>query len=461
MSATARKKVVVIGGGITGLVAARRLRMLAPQVDVVLLEASDRIGGKILTHDVAGVPVEAGADWFLTRQSAALDLCNELGLGDRLVQPQRTGAYIWSGDRLRRLPPGLVRGIPTKPFSAVRTRSLSPLGALRALAEVLAPRPVTGEDVAIGPLVRRRFGKEVMERLVDPMLAASRSGSADEMSLAAAAPELDNAVRSHRSLLLGLRDAPPPQTSTPPFLGLRGGMTQLVEALAGELRGAEVRLKARVLRIEKRVHRFVVKLGDNELAADAVIAAVPAHAASDVLLSIDVALSNDLDRIHYAPAIVLTLVYPVGAGAPPREGSGLLVPSSENRLLTACAWFSEKWEHARPSDGSTVLRCFVGRADAVTMSDEEIEGEVVREVRRALRLAGPPIETRITRWDAALPVYGVGHPDLVDRIERRSEQHPGLILVGAGYRGSGLPDCILQGTRAAEDTVRRLGVDVG
>ena len=449
--------VVVIGGGITGLVAARRVRMRAPEAQVVLLEADERLGGKIRTDEIAGVPIEAGADWFLTRQPAAVELCRELGLEDRLVAPDRTGALVWSGGRLRRLIPELVRGVPTKPFKAMTAGLLSPLGALRASADLFSPSRLDGADISIGSLVRRRFGNEVMERLVDPLLAASRSGSADEMSLAAAAPEVDRAARSHRSVTRGLRAAQSPHGALPSFLGVRGGMKVLLDALTNDLRGVDVHMGTNVTRLEPRGPKFAIRTSAGELAADAVICAVPASTASQLVEPFDGSLAADLATIEYAPAIVLSLVYPADAGAPPSEGSGMLVPSGEGRLLTACAWFSEKWGHARPPDGSLVLRCFVGRSEALSMTDAGLVDGVASELRDALHLSGPPSEAHVTRWPAALPVYRVGHLDLIDAIEARLERHRGLTLAGAGYRGSGLPDCISQGERAADTVMGLLG----
>lgn len=450
MSHSSVRTVGVVGGGITGLVAAFRLKKLQPRTRVVILEADDRIGGKILTHEVAGVPIEAGADWFVTRQPAALELVHELGLDGELVTPSRSGAYVWSRKKLRRLPPDLVRGVPPRPLAAARAGLLSPQGAVRANRDLLTKEPLTGPDISIGELVRRRLGDEVMERLVDPMLAASRSGSADDMSLAVAAPELDHAARSNKSLLRGLRTAHRQKSEIPPFYGLRGGMGRLVDALQDGSTDVEIRTNTRVTAVRHgEGGGYLLDLDGENLKADGVLVAVPAPAAAAILRPLDPNLSDSLTDIRYSPAIVLTLVYPTGAGAAPAEGSGMLVPSTEARLLTACAWFSEKWEHARPSDGSLVLRCFVGRQDALAMEDEELVSGVAYEIKKSLRLAGPPNRSHVKRWDAALPVYRVGHAQLMDAIEEGVALLPGLELAGAGYRGSGLPDCISQGNAAA------------
>ena len=454
MTATSeRKRVAIVGGGITGLSAAYELR--DANVDVTLLEASERLGGKILTHQVAGVPVEAGADWFLTRQPAALELCRRLGLEDDLVPPDRSGAYIWSRGGLHKMIPQLVRGVPTRPKEAAEGGLVSKAAAMRASLELLNLRPLRGPDVSVGSFVRKRFGHEVMERLVDPMLAASRSGSADEMSLAAAAPELDAAARSHRSVLSALRQAPSPSSDNPPFLGLRGGMSRLSDALVAHLTGLDIRVGTQVAEISRANDRYLV----DGVEADTIILAVPAHAAASLTRSLDTDLARELGRIHFEPAVVVTLAFPPGSGPPPADGSGVLVPSGEKRLLTACAWFSEKWRHAKPDDGSLIVRCFVGRKDALEFSDNDLIAGVTEELRAIAGINGSPREHSVVRWEAALPVFRVGHNEIVDRIEKRLEGLPGIAIAGAGYRGSGLPDCISQGQTAARKALDHLAAN--
>lgn len=442
--------VVVIGGGITGLAAARRITHASSESRVVVLEREARLGGKLLTHDIAGVPVEAGADWFVTRQPAAVQLCRDLGLDDDLVAPERTGAALWSRGNVTPLPPGLVRGIPTDPSAAARAGVLSRRGALRASLDLVWSRRLEGPDISVGAFVRRRFGNEVLERLVGPLLAASRSGSPDDLSLAAAAPEIDVSARSNKSVIRGLRRASAPIAE--PFLGLRGGMRTLLAALRTELGDAEIRTDVDARLVRRTADGYEIDHGGGTLSADAVVIAVPAPSAAGLVGTLDEALAQELGRIEYAPGIVATLVYP--APVRPPAGSGMLVPTREERTLTACAWFSEKWAHARPEDGSLIVRCFVSRASALT--DEEIVGRIVSELEEAVGL-GAPVDHLVTRWNAALPVYRVGHLDLVRRIEERAARLPGVELAGAALRGSGVPDCVLQGHDAADRVAAFLG----
>jgi protoporphyrinogen/coproporphyrinogen III oxidase len=450
---------VVVGGGITGLSAAYELTLRARRGDrILLVEATGRLGGKIRTDTIGGALVEAGPDWFVTRQPAALELCEELGLGEDIVAPSIMGVRIWSRGKLRPLPPGFVRGVPGSPLAVLRSRHLSPVGAVRALGDLVLPGRLSGPDISIGALIRRRFGAEVLERLVDPMLAASRSGHAGDMSLAAGAPEIDEVARSNRSVMLALRRSarsPEGQEGHPKgaFVGVRGGMQRLVDTLVNRLAEAEIRTGARVEEVSSGPGGgYVVVLPGGPLEADGVVLAVPAPAASSLLRNLSPRAAEELEGIVYASVAVIGLVYDPGVVAVPPDVSGWLVPSSEGRLLTGCAWFSGKWPHSAPPDGGEVLRCFAGRAagdPATGHDDAELVRRACAEIEDVIGLTARPRAWAVARWDDALPQYAVGHLDRMARVEHHLEHHRGLIIAGAGYRGSGLPDCIAGGRAAA------------
>jgi oxygen-dependent protoporphyrinogen oxidase len=441
--------VAIVGGGITGLAAARELE-LRSSAEIVLLEASARIGGIIETLEMDGAVVEAGPDWFLTRTDAALEMCRELGLADDLIVPDVIGANIYSGGRLRPLPDGFVRGFPASPRALLRCRHLTVRGRIRALAEITSRSPLDGPDVSLGEFTRTRFGTELLDRLVDPILAASRSGRPDELSLAAAAPEIDSAARSGRSLLRSLREDRVRGDGAPAFYGLRGGMSGLVHALASSLRRTEVRTSAPVRALRRAGTGWEVGAGDDALVVDRVILALPAFAAARLLAPVDGRVAAKLGRIPYAGAVVLSLLYPEGAADPPPGTSGVLIPSTEGHILTAFAWYSAKWRQARPRGGGMIVRCFVGRAagDSITeVPDAVLVRRVAAELRDIAGVRGEPVAHALTKREQALPVYRVGHLNLVDDIEGALPPH--LVLAGAGYRGSGIPDCIGQGRAAA------------
>jgi oxygen-dependent protoporphyrinogen oxidase len=451
----------VVGGGITGLVAARELIRGSPRSPVVLFEAADHLGGKIRTESVDGAVIEAGPDWFLTRRPEAVRLCEELGLD--LVAPAVAGASIWTRGQIRRVPDGFVRGVPTSFRGILRSGVVSRRGAVRALADLVLPGPLEGPDVSIGALVRKRMGSEVLDRLVDPILAASRAGRADELSLSAAAADIDEVARSQRSLMRGLRAAEPhdDDPGTPAFVGVAGGMQRLVDGLASGSPGVDIRLRTRVEELSRADGDVVVRTADGaDIRASGVVLAVPAHSAASLVADVSPDAARELRAIRYASAAVIALWYPPGGRHPDVAGSGFLVPSVEGTTLTACAWYSDKWPQARPNEGGHVLRGFVGRATddpAIRFDDDELVARVTNEIGDATGLRARPRASRVWRWDESLPQYAVGHLERMDRIERALERHPQIALAGAGYRGSGLPDCIKQGRDAAARVAASVG----
>jgi oxygen-dependent protoporphyrinogen oxidase len=443
--------VAVIGGGITGLTAAHVLATAPAPPRVLLLEASTRLGGKLRTDDVDGVAVEAGADWFVTTPPWAVELCRALGLS--LVEPAVAGAYIWTRGRLRPLPEGFVRGIPVSPVAAVRSGILSVRGAGAALRDLVTMRPLAGADLSVGAFMRRRFGTEVADQLVDPIVGAARAGAIDELSLNDATPDLDEIARSHRSVILGLRaQRRRARDQGPRFLGIGGGMSLLIDGLAARLPGVEVRTGAAVRDLHHSEAGYELRLVDDTIAADGVVLAVPTFAAADIVASLDAGAADELRRIDYADSAVIALAYPPSAGRFPERGSGWLVPTGEHKTLTAGAFYSAKWPQTAPADGGLMLRCFVGRggrAPALDLDDHELVSLVASDVAAATGISGRPRASRVFRWDGALPIYRVGHRERVERIERELAPLPSLALAGAGYRGSGIPDCIRQGEDAA------------
>ena len=448
----------------TGLVAARALSGAGARV--VLLEASERLGGKVRTGRLEGQPAEAGPDSFVAREPQTEELCRALGLGEELVEPAAFGAHVWWRGRLRPLPAGSVLGLPPSPWAALRCRLVSPVGAARMAADLVLSGPLRGPDVSVADLVRRRLGSQVLERLVDPLLGGIRAGALEEMSLATAAPQLDALARGHRGLLVGLRAARSGGATGPPrFLGLRSGMERLVEHLAGDL-GPEtqVRLARPALGLERLPGGgFEVSTSEQPLPVDGVVLAVPAFAAAGLLRSVAADAAKDLGGIRYASVGLVHLVFPPGTGALPPTGSGFLVPSEERRTLTGCTWVSRKWPHLAPADGGLSLRCFVGRAGedpSLTLDDRELARRATAEVREALGLSGEPRSTSVVRWKRAIPQYAVGHGERIARVERALGALPGLELAGAAYRGSGLADCVRQGTEAARRVLDELAVSV-
>ena len=470
------RRAMIVGAGITGLAAAHRLHALAPEVELVVVDAADEVGGKVRTEDLGGAPVDAAADAFLARVPEAVALCRELGLDDELVTPAQRSAFVLSGGALRRLPDGLVLGVPTDLDALAASGIVSEAAVARAAEDLTRPAdgPVPGTDESVGDLVRRRLGDEVHEQLVAPLLGGVNAGDADHLSLAAGAPQLAGAVAGSGSLIEGLRAQRAASTADPDapvFFGLRRGTSTLLDALAASLPDGAVRTGTVVTGIAPlagqgfRVQLATVGAGPGDrptpptpqghLDVDAVVVAVPSWAAAPLVAGLpDLAeVADGLDALEWASVVMTALVVPAAAVAHPLDGSGYLVPAGARRVLTACSFASSKWAHlARP--GQVVLRASAGHAGdggaAVAMAPTDLVAELLEDLGRHIGLDGVPDVVRATPWPRSLPQYRPGH------LERaRSWQatawgtHPGLWLTGASFEGLGLPACIRQGEAAA------------
>ena len=457
--------VVVVGGGIAGLAAAWELARGTPGCDVTLIEGSERLGGKIATSPFAGIELDEGPDSFLARVPAAADLAREAGLGDELVAPGTGHAWLWARAGLRRLPTGLVLGIPTDVVALARSRALAPGAAPRAALDLVLPGAPVGpdEDVAVGVLVRRRMGRAVADDLVDPLLGGINGSHVDHLSLAVAAPQIMAAARRQASLIRGLRTAGTRGTATgaianteaaPVFLTVRGGLQRLVDALRAGLvgTGAAVVTGDRVVALERRTQGWDVRVRTGRVfGADGVVVACDPGAASSLLRTVSPAAAVELGAVQTASVALVSLAYPA-VGQPRWDGSGFLVPRSERRLMTAASWVGQKWPHL-DVPGRILVRASAGRVDdarIAELADDELATAVHREVAAAMGLRGTPAEVRVNRWPDSFPQYELGHLDRVARLEQRlAVDAPTVRLAGAALRGVGLATCIAGGREAA------------
>lgn len=430
-------EVAVVGGGITGLATAWFLR---DRASVAVYEASDRVGGKIQTASLLGMPVEAGPDTFLARVPWAVDLCRAVGLGDELIEPATGRAYVWTRGGLRPLPEGTVLGVPRRLGPLARSGIVSPWGVARAALDLVLPRSEdAGGDRSVRDVVGRRFGPEVVGRLVEPLLGGIHAGRADRLSLAAVAPQVAEAAASRRSLLWGLRKAPAATSGNEPvFMGLRGGLQTLVDRLAQDV---DVRLNTRVDALA-------------DVQADHVVLAVPAYAAASLVPG---EAASELKAIEYASVATVTLAYAPDALAGPLDGSGFLVPRIDGRLITACTWTSSKWPHPGADGESMVLlRASAGRIGddrALRIDDGTLVVRIHGELAEAMGLRSPPTASLVVRWPRSFPQYDVGHADRVARIEGLLP--PNVSVAGAAYHGVGIAACIRDAQRVAARLVRQ------
>jgi oxygen-dependent protoporphyrinogen oxidase len=450
--------VVVIGGGIAGLAAADRLAVAG--LEVTLLEAAGRLGGKVYTTSFAGRPLDLGAETMVTREPTVTDLCRELSLADDLVEPAFTGAFVWTRRGLRPLPADALTRMPGGLGTLLRSRLLSPLGVLRCGWDMIAPSRAPDGDVAIGTIVRSRLGRQVLERIVDPLLGGIHAGHCDTLSTHALAPQLIAALQTGKGLMRGLRTMGPPAAG-PGFATLRGGLGSLIAALSARAQnaGASVRLRVPAIAVDTtRPDRVIVAQGHGKpIQAAACVLATPAGAAARMLRRTASACAAELGGIVYAPAAVVALTYPseVLAGLP--EGTGFVTAGDEH-LVRACTWSSAKWEHLRGDP--PIVKAFLGRAALVppALSDRELAAAVHRDLVAALGLGHAPVDLRVQRFGAAIPQYSVGHLERVERIE--AELPPHLAVAGASYRGAGLSACVRSGRVAADRLLCHLGATV-
>lgn len=448
---------VVIGGGIAGLSAALRIRDTAPgDVRITVIEQGQTLGGKLRTQQLDGARVEAGAESFLVRRPEGLALAERVGLSDALIHPATRSATVLVDGVLRPLPTGTLMGLPGSADSLAGTGVVdqATLDAVRAEPDVPGD-PVT-EDIAVGALVGARLGRQIVDRLVEPLLGGVYAGRADELSLRATVPALVEPLAAHPSLVRAVRQVTSKPTPGPVFASVSGGLSRLVEATA-TTSGATVRygLPARELRQTDQGWQIVVgSTRDPEIiVADAVVVAVPAAPAARLLSTVESTAAAEIAALDYASIALITFVLPTTALP---EGSGALVPASSGMLVKAMTYVSQKW----PSGGdTTVIRASVGRYGDERMlhhDDDELTALVRSELEGLLGPLPAPRDTAVNRWGGALPQYGVGHLDRVRRARAALDRHPGLALAGAAYDGVGIPLCIRSGTAAADRVIGAL-----
>jgi protoporphyrinogen/coproporphyrinogen III oxidase len=482
--------VAVIGGGIAGLATAYELSRLG--LSFVVFERADRAGGVILSEEVDGFTIDGGPDALLIQKPDAIKLCEEIGLADRLVptKPPRL-AYIQRGGCLHPLPAASVLGIPTRIGPFLGTKLFSLRGKLRMGAERFVPPRRDGGDESIGAFIRRRFGREAVDYLAEPLLAGIHAGDVEKLSLLALFPRFAEAERRHGSLLRAFgtfnpfartpnaaprtpnveprtpnRERtlhPEPRTPNPPregaFLSLPGGLSEMVRALIGAIGRGAVRTGVEIERISGNGPFTVHPADGPPVAARAVVLATPAFVTADLVRDRDARLAKLCGGIVYASAGTIALAFRRDAVAHPLNGSGFVVPRREKNGILAGSWLSSKWPNRAP-DGSVLLRTFVGGARdpwALGESDEELVERSLDALRPLLGITGDPLFTRIYRWDRSSAQHNVGHLDRVASIDRRLASHPGLFVTGSGFRGTGIPDCIADARATARQIATWLG----
>jgi len=441
--------VAVVGAGISGLAAAYELQTRGLRVRV--LEAGPRAGGVITTERFDQWVIDGGPDSMLVQKPAAVALCRELGIAERLISTltPRT-AYILRDRRLHRIAEGSFLGFPLDVGSLARSSVFSLGGRVRMAAEAVIPRGGGDEDESVGTFVRRRFGQEAVDYLAEPLLAGIHAGDVDRLSVRALFPRLLEAERQSGSVIRAfraMRARPSPQGA---FVSLPSGTGELVDSLVKALTPGTVSLSRHVADVHRHTH-YRVETAAGPVEARAVILAVPAYVAASLLRVFDTSIAALAEAIPYASTATVALGYRREQVPHPMAGSGFVVPRAERSPLLAATWVTSKWPHRAP-DGHVLLRGFLGggrdprRLDA---DDDELISLVTNELRDLLRITGEPLFTRLYRWTRQSPQYEVGHLQRVATIDRQLASIPGVFVTGSGFRAIGIPDCIADGRETA------------
>ncbi|TAK69751.1 MAG: protoporphyrinogen oxidase [Actinomycetota bacterium] len=450
---------VVVGGGIAGLVAALDLLDQPDAPIVTVLEQADAVGGKLRAGALDDLGHDAGAESLLVTRPEAAELAERVGLGADLVTPRTTTASIWSRGRLRPLPRRTVLGVPADLRALADAGILSLPGLLRVPLDRCLPGSAPTADVAVGSYVAARLGRQVVDRLVDPLLGGVYAGSADNLSLQATMPALFAGVRQDRSLLGAASKVTTGQRSGPVFAGIAGGVSRLAQSTAERVRlaGGQIRTATTVVGLARVGDRWRLSVrGGLELGptveADAVVLAVPAPAASRLLQAVVPTAAADLADVELASVALIAMAFPHDAASWP-DGSGFLVPAVEGSAVKAVTLLSAKWGWVADQDRQRrVVRASVGRwgdAGLLQRDDDDLVELVVAELRRFLGVVAPPLAASVTRWGGALPQYAVGHVARVARIRAAVATQPGLAVCGATYDGVGIPAVIASAHLAA------------
>ena len=456
------RRVVVVGGGITGLNTAYRLRQLLPDAEIAVIESDHRVGGKISSSPFAGLEgIDEGADAFLTRIPFAVNLAAELGLTAQLTSPAVASAYVW-WNAMHNIPEGLMLGVPTDLAKLAKSDLLTWPGKLRAALEPILPATGVGAD-SVGRLIRHRFGKQVHERLVDPLVGSIYAADTDRFSLSGVTQILDLAA-NNRSLLIGARRArrKAPPAAGPIFGAPSTGMATLTNTLAQSLRASGVTITTGC-RVES-IHRSGTGWLVNGEFADAVVLATPAKTTAPLVAPLSPDAGATLAKFDHAGVVMLTIALP-GDNWPAdyTKRSGYLVPKPVQKWVTATSFASSKWAHWQPKtpEDGVILRISLGRdgLDLTDQPDDKLINAALSEVGTHVGFDLQPTEYRLTRWPAAFPQYRPGHAKRVLGIETAlATDAPGIFVCGASYKGIGIPACIQQANSSAQGVAKYIGV---
>ncbi|PKR78296.1 protoporphyrinogen oxidase [Halalkalibacillus sediminis] len=456
-----KNKIVIIGGGITGLTAAYYLQKENIDAEITLIEQSDRLGGKIQTEEKDGFTIERGPDSILERKPAGKRLIEELGLADQIVHNATGQAFILSQDHLHPIPKGGFMGIPTKvtPYAFSSLFSIS--GKVAALKDLVRSRSEVEGDISVGQFFRRRLGNQVVDRLIHPLISGIYAGDIDRLSLMATFPNFYQLEQNHRSLMLGLKKTMPKKRggAKSAFITLNGGLQKIVDALENELTSTNILRNTKVKHIEKNAQNYTIHLVDEEevLDADHIVMTTPHQVTSKIFSQYD--FMHKLMEVKNTSVANVVLAFNENAVHDLPNGTGFVVSRKEQYRMTACTWTHKKWPHTTP-EGYVLMRVYVGKPgdeELIQESDEHIKSVVLEDLQSVIKIDGDPIFHMVTRWNEAMPQYTVGHLERLKELENKmAEKLPNVYLAGNAYRGVGIPDCMDQAVAIADGISKKI-----
>lgn len=458
------KKIAIVGGGISGLTTAYYLLKQNPQFEITVFEASDRAGGIIRTMRKPETVIECGPDTFFNEKPAALDLCRELGLESEVIptQTEYRRSFILSKGKLAPIPAGFYLTAPRTLRAWATLPGMSWRGKLRMLADLFLPARKDDADESVADFVTRRFGRETLVKLAQPMIAGVYTSNPEKLSLLATFPQFRRMEKEYGSVIRALAVQKTAQSASGArynlFSSLRLGMSQLIESLQNRL-GERVVLAVPVTEIKKNTSGWTINSSRGEENFDAICVSAASYQAAELLNSNCPALAQALGEIQFEPVIIINYVFSKEAVGHPLDGFGFVVPAEEKSCLIGCSFLHRKFAGRALDSGRVILRAFLGGAlgrELCALSDAEVSRRALEELGRILSILKAPLETIVTRWDKAMPQYEVNHHLRVERIENELKNQPGLFLTGYSYRGIGIPDCVKSARETAENMARFL-----
>lgn len=466
-STASRLRFIVVGGGIAGLAAAHRLarevKKLNVPSEVLLFEGSPRVGGCISTYNLDDTILELGPDSFITEKPAGIELCKELGIENRLIQTDKKNrrTFVAHNQKLYPLPEGFLMMAPTKMLPMLASPLFSWDAKLRMMQEIFIAPAAPDVDESLAQFVNRRLGREVLDRVVQPLVGGIYTSDPDKLSIKAALPRMVQLEQQYGSLIKGLSATAGKQNGDESgarygmFVSFDEGMNVLVNQLVSSLPQGTIQthsLVSKVRRVKDSKAWEVEFYDGKKMEADGVVIATSSYHASDIVYELDALLSHNLRKIPHASSAVLNLIYKRSDIPHALDGFGFVVPRTEKRTIIACSFSSVKWPGRAPAD-KVLMRVFLGGAlqpDVFDLTDEQIECLMWEDLHTYLGIRSVPVLSVISRFPRSMPQYNLGHLSMLKEIDESVAKLPGLAMAGNAYTGIGIPDCIASGQRAAD-----------